>query len=73
MSNISFYMQEYGFDGFRFDGITSMLYHHHGLGFGFSGNYKEYFSENTDIEALSYLMMANYLIHQINPVINIYI
>jgi 1,4-alpha-glucan branching enzyme len=49
LSNLSWYLEEYRFDGFRFDGITSMMYHHHGIGYGFSGDYNEYFSENTDI------------------------
>lgn len=67
LSNLSWWMTEYQFDGFRFDGITSMLYLHHGSGTGFSGGYHEYFSEATDIESLVYLMLANDLIHDINP------
>ena len=47
---------------FRFDGVTSMLYHNRGLGTGFSGTYNEYFGPNTDIEALVYLMLANELV-----------
>lgn len=58
-------MTEYNFDGFRFDGVTSMLYVHHGLGTGFSGGYHEYFSENTDLDSVIYLMLANQLIHEI--------
>jgi 1,4-alpha-glucan branching enzyme len=49
LSNLAWWMNEYKFDGFRFDGISSMLYHHHGLGTGFTGNYNEYFSEATDM------------------------
>ena len=45
LSNIAFLMEEYRVDGFRFDGVTSMLYTHHGLGFSFSGDYREYFNE----------------------------
>jgi 1,4-alpha-glucan branching enzyme len=37
LSNLRFYMDEYMFDGFRFDGVTSMMYKHHGMGVGFSG------------------------------------
>lgn len=37
LSNLRFWMDEYNFDGFRFDGVTSMMYKHHGMGFGFSG------------------------------------
>lgn len=43
LSNLALYLEEYKFDGFRFDAITSILYQHHGIGVGFSGNYKEYF------------------------------
>jgi 1,4-alpha-glucan branching enzyme len=49
LSNLSWWMNQYNFDGFRFDGITSMLYLHHGMGTGFSGGYHEYFSESTDL------------------------
>lgn len=32
LSNLRFWMEEYQFDGFRFDGVTSMIYEHHGIG-----------------------------------------
>jgi 1,4-alpha-glucan branching enzyme len=67
LSNLSFYMTEYKFDGFRFDAITSMLYHHHGIGVGFTGNYKEYFGVHVDMEGIVYLMLANDLVHEIYP------
>lgn len=67
LSNIAFFIDEYKFDGYRFDAITSMLYHHHGIGVGFSGNYKEYFGEQVDIDGILYLMLANELIKEINP------
>lgn len=66
LSNLKFWMKEYHFDGFRFDGVTSMLYLDHGLGSSFD-NYDKYFSMNTDIEAITYLTLANELIHEINP------
>ncbi len=66
LSNLKFWMEVYHFDGFRFDGVTSMLYHDHGLGSAFA-NYDMYFSMNTDIEAITYLQLANELIHEINP------
>ncbi len=66
LSNLKFWMEEYHFDGFRFDGVTSMLYHDHGLGVDFNDNSK-YFSYNTHVEALTYLQLANELIHQVNP------
>ena len=66
LSNLKYWMEVFHFDGFRFDGVTSMLYHDHGLGSAFS-NYSMYFSMNTDIEAITYLQLANELIHKINP------
>ena len=66
LSNLKYWMDEFHFDGFRFDGVTSMLYHDHGLGVDFDGNHK-YFSMNTHVEAITYLQLANELIHQVNP------
>ena len=66
LSNLKFWMSEYHFDGFRFDGVTSMLYHDHGLGSSF-GPYERYFSMNTDTEAVTYLQLANELIKELNP------
>ncbi|GBF90721.1 1,4-alpha-glucan-branching enzyme [Raphidocelis subcapitata] len=67
LSNLRYWMEEFKFDGFRFDGVTSMLYQHHGIGVGFSGNYAEYFGPQADVDACVYLMLANELIHSINP------
>ena len=66
LSNLKFWMENFHFDGFRFDGVTSMLYHDHGLGSAFT-DYSMYFSMNTDTEAVTYLQLANKLIHEINP------
>ncbi len=66
LSNLKFWLTEYHFDGFRFDGITSMLYHDHGLGTDFDSNHK-YFSMNTHTEAITYLQLANELIRQVKP------
>ena len=66
LSNLKFWLTEYHFDGFRFDGVTSMLYHDHGLGTDFNDNSK-YFSYNTHTEAITYLQLANELIRQVNP------
>ena len=66
LSNLKFWMTEYHFDGFRFDGVTSMLYHDHGLGTDFNTNNK-YFSYNTHTEAITYLQLANQLIREVNP------
>ncbi|CAG8650351.1 15874_t:CDS:10 [Funneliformis caledonium] len=67
LSNLRFYMEEYGFDGFRFDGVTSMMYVHHGIGTGFSGDYHEYFGDTVDEEGVVYLMLANEMIHKLYP------
>ena len=66
LSNLKFWMTQYHFDGFRFDGVTSMLYHDHGLGTDFNSDDK-YFSYNTHVEAITYLQLANELIRQVNP------
>lgn len=66
LSNLKYWMEDYHFDGFRFDGVTSMLYLDHGLESAFT-NYNMYFSTNTDTDAVTYLQLANELIHEINP------
>ncbi len=65
LSNLKYWMEVFHFDGFRFDGVTSMLYRDHGLGSAFT-NYDMYFSLNTDGDAVTYLMLANELIHKLN-------
>ena len=65
LSNLKYWLEEYHFDGFRFDGVTSMLYRDHGLGKAFTG-YESYFSMNTDVEAVTYLQLANLLIREVN-------
>ncbi|KAK3320968.1 glycoside hydrolase family 13 protein [Cercophora scortea] len=67
LSNLRFWMDEYQFDGFRFDGVTSMLYLHHGIGTGFSGGYHEYFGASVDEEAVVYMMLANEMLHELYP------
>ncbi len=66
LSNLKYWQEEFHFDGFRFDGVTSMLYRDHGLGRAFT-DYKCYFSPNTDTEAVTYLQLANELVHRVNP------
>ena len=67
LSNCAYYSEKFRFDGFRFDGITSILYRNHGIRYSFSGDYNEYFSNNFDEDGGVYLMLANKLLHQINP------
>ncbi|KAI8910768.1 glycoside hydrolase superfamily [Entophlyctis helioformis] len=67
LSNLRYWIDCYGFDGFRFDGVTSMMYTHHGIGTGFSGGYHEYFGGGVDLEAVVYLMLANHFVHTVYP------
>ena len=66
LSNLKYWQEEYHFDGFRFDGVTSMLYQDHGLGTSFDSPEK-YFSMNTDTEAVTYLQLATEMVRQVNP------
>ena len=66
LSNLKFWQEEYHFDGFRFDGVTSMIYQDHGLGTSFT-SYDQYFGLNTNVDAITYLQLANELIHSVNP------
>ena len=66
LSNCRFWLDEYRVDGFRFDGVTSMLYHDHGLGRTF-GDYAEYFGGNVDLDGFVYLALANEVIHAVRP------
>jgi 1,4-alpha-glucan branching enzyme len=65
LSNCKYWLEEFRFDGFRFDGITSMLYYDHGLGSNFV-SYSQYFDGNQDTDAIVYLTLANKLIHEFN-------
>lgn len=66
LSNVRFWIDEYHIDGYRFDGITSMMYHHHGDFMDFD-HYDKYFLEGVDWDALKYLQLANELVHQLKP------
>ena len=66
LSNCRYWMEEYHFDGFRFDGVTSMLYLSHGMGETFT-NYNDYYNGYQDDNAICYLTLANLLIHEISP------
>ncbi|HLP06097.1 MAG TPA: alpha amylase C-terminal domain-containing protein [Paludibacter sp.] len=66
LSNCKYWLEEYHFDGYRFDGVTSMLYRSHGLGENFTG-YDAYYNMNQDGDAICYLTLANKLIHQVKP------
>ena len=66
LSNCRYWLDAFHVDGFRFDGITSMLYTHHGLERAFTG-YDDYFNETVDEDALAYLALANEVIHRLRP------
>ncbi|TLN26584.1 1,4-alpha-glucan-branching enzyme, partial [bacterium] len=66
LSNLRYWLTEFRVDGFRFDGVTSMLYDHHGLGRSFT-SYDDYFGGHFDEEAWAYLALANALVHKVNP------
>ena len=66
LSNCKYWLEEHKFDGFRFDGVTSMLYYSHGLEESFT-NYEDYYNGHQDPNAICYLTLANKLIHEINP------
>eukprot|EP00792_Barthelona_sp_PAP020_P011594 TRINITY_DN568_c0_g1_i1.p1 TRINITY_DN568_c0_g1~~TRINITY_DN568_c0_g1_i1.p1 ORF type:complete len:703 (-),score=199.67 TRINITY_DN568_c0_g1_i1:15-2084(-) len=67
LSNTRYWLDVFHFDGFRFDAVTSLLYHHHGVGVGFTGAYHEYFGENSavDYDGLAYLRLMNHLVHNV--------
>ncbi|HUS86396.1 MAG TPA: alpha amylase C-terminal domain-containing protein [Bacteroidales bacterium] len=66
LSNCRYWVEEYSIDGFRFDGITSMIYYDHGLERNFT-SYEMYFDGGQDIDALAYLYLANCMIHELKP------
>ena len=66
LSNCKFWLEEYGFDGYRFDGVTSMLFWNHGLGDAFT-DYGMYFNGSVDDDAWVYLNLANRVIHEVKP------
>lgn len=66
LSNIRYWLEEFHFDGFRFDGVTSILYHHHGDFMSFD-HYDKYFKEGVDWDAILYLQLANETIKNVKP------
>ncbi|KAK8794149.1 hypothetical protein WA171_003274 [Blastocystis sp. BT1] len=69
LGQLLYFVEEYHIDGFRFDGVTSMMYNDHAICRGFNGDYRDYFGfhSNINIDALAYLTMANTLLHSISP------
>jgi 1,4-alpha-glucan branching enzyme len=66
LSNLRYYLDVFRFDGFRFDGVTSIVYKHHGTLYSFT-SLQDYFNDLVDEEAVTYLYLANYVIHTVNP------
>jgi len=66
LSNLKYWIEEFKIDGFRFDGITSMIFRDHGLGRAFT-SYQDYYGDNVDTDALNFLYLANSLVHEIKP------
>ncbi|MBR6494025.1 MAG: 1,4-alpha-glucan-branching enzyme, partial [Prevotella sp.] len=66
LSNLKYWLEKFHFDGFRFDGVTSMCYFDHGLGVDFL-SYDQYFDGNVDEDAITYLTMANKLVREVRP------
>ena len=65
LSNLKYWMNEFRFDGFRFDGVGSMMYYHHGLETIDSRD--KYFRQGVEWDAIVYLQLANTLVHALNP------
>ncbi len=66
LSNCKYWIEDFKFDGYRFDGVTSMIYYSHGLEESFMG-YDDYYNNKQDLDAICYLTLANKLIHEVNP------
>ncbi|HXK76767.1 MAG TPA: alpha amylase C-terminal domain-containing protein [Bacteroidaceae bacterium] len=66
LSNCVYWLTEYQFDGFRFDGVTSMLYYDHGMGTAYT-DYSAYYNGGQDDNAITYLTLANKVIHEVRP------
>ena len=66
LSNCKYWLEDFKFDGYRFDGVTSMIYYSHGLEESFVG-YENYYDDKQDLDAICYLTLANKIIHDVNP------
>lgn len=65
LSNVKYWLDEFHFDGYRFDGVTSMIYHHHG--YTEFDSREKFFDEGVNRDALTYLALANRLTHDVRP------
>jgi len=62
LSNVRYWLEEFHFDGYRFDGVTSMIYMHHGT--TAFDHYDKYFKDGVDWDSVTYLQLANAVIHE---------
>lgn len=65
LSNLKYWLEEFHFDGFRFDGVSSMIYYHHG--YTDFGEREKFFNEEVNLDAILYLTLANKLVHELRP------
>lgn len=65
LSNVKYWLEEFRFDGFRFDGVTSMIFNHHG--YTEFDDRAKYFDDTVNRDGLRYLALANTLIHRFRP------
>ncbi len=65
LSNVAYWLEEFHFDGFRFDGVTSMLYFHHGnVSFD---HFDKYFRDGVDWDSITYLQLASTVAQEVKP------
>ncbi len=62
LSNVRYWLEEFHFDGYRFDGVTSMIYMHHGT--TAFDHYDKYFKDGIDWDSVTYMQLANAVIHE---------
>lgn len=67
LSNVKYWLDEFHFDGYRFDGVSSMIYYHHGYADFMSNSYDAYFGDAVNRDAITYLTLANKLTHEVKP------
>ncbi|MCL7030546.1 hypothetical protein MKW94_014177 [Papaver nudicaule] len=66
LSNLKWWVEEYQIDGFHFHSLSSMIYTHNGFA-AFTGDMEEYYNQYVDKDALIYLILANEMLHELNP------
>ncbi|MFI3287381.1 MAG: alpha amylase C-terminal domain-containing protein [Rikenellaceae bacterium] len=67
LSNVKYWIDEFHFDGYRFDGVSSMIYHHFGYADFMNDPYGAFFGDEVNRDAILYLTLANKLVKSIKP------